>query len=167
MSLIRLARKIIGPGLVGDVEEGAQFGAIPFRVVEGQVVFLMITSRRSANWVFPIGSVGPGWSPRDTAAREAYEEAGIRGEIGRKPIGFYLHPRNDEDSSLVRIQLFPMHVTEQLDTWPEEAQRFRHWALLPQVRRLMASKQAARVAAELNRRILSGDYMPGSKRAKA
>jgi 8-oxo-dGTP pyrophosphatase MutT (NUDIX family) len=167
MPLIRLARKIVDTGVVGAVKEGAQYGAIPFRVVEGHVVFLMITSRRSANWVFPKGSVDPGQSPRDTVAREAFEEAGIRGEIGKKPVGFYLHPRNNEDARLVRIQLFPMEVTEQLDIWPEEAERFRHWALLPQVRRLMASRQAARVAADLNRRILNGDYMPGSRRAKA
>ena len=156
MPLIDLARKIIRPSAQETAVFGEQAGAIPYRIVEGQVVFLMITSRRSANWVFPKGSIEKGQTPAETAAREAFEEAGIRGKVGDAPVGAYLHPRNNEEESMVRVQLFPMLVTEQLDTWPEEPQRFRHWALLPQVKSLMASRKAARIAAEFSRRILSG-----------
>lgn len=164
MAFIQFAKRLLTSPSTGEETAGTQYGAIPFRVVEGQVVFLMITSRRSANWVFPKGSHAKGMTPWETAAEEAFEEAGVRGEIGEAPIGFYVHTRNNGDADLVRIQLFPLLVTEQLDQWPEEAQRFRHWALLPQVKRLMASKRATRLAAELSRRILSGDYMPGSTR---
>ena len=153
MPLIRLAKKIIRPDAAGSVKS-TQAGAIPYRIVEGQVVFLMITSRRSANWVFPKGSIEKNQTPAQAAAMEAYEEAGVRGEIADAPVGAYLHPRNDAEESMVRVELFPLHVTEQLDDWPEEPQRFRHWALLPQVKRLMASHKAARVAAEFNRRIM-------------
>jgi 8-oxo-dGTP pyrophosphatase MutT (NUDIX family) len=167
MPLVQLAKKLIRPGVVPETPESMQFGAIPYRVIEGQVVFLMITSRRSANWVFPKGSAEKGLSPSETAAQEAFEEAGVRGEIGESPIGYYVHQRNNSDASLVKIQLYALHVTEQIDEWPEEPQRFRHWAMLPQVKRLMASRQAARVAADLNKRILGGDYMPSSTRANA
>ena len=154
--LLNLARKLIRPAVPESYVLGEQAGAIPYRIVDGQVVFLMITSRRSANWVFPKGSIEKGQTPTDTVAQEAFEEAGVRGEIADGPVGAYLHPRNDEEESMVRVLLYPMHVTEQLDVWPEEPQRFRHWALLPQVRSLMASRRAARIAAEFNRRILSG-----------
>ncbi len=33
-----------------------QFGAIPYTVVRGQAVFLIITSRRSGRWIFPKGA---------------------------------------------------------------------------------------------------------------
>ncbi len=164
MVLIRIARKLIKPASLGDMPEDTQYGAIPFRIIDGQVVFLMITSRRSANWVFPKGSVSKGRTPHETAAEETFEEAGVVGEMGPDPIGAYVHARNNEQQSPVRVALFGLNVTEQLDTWPEESQRFRHWALLPQLRSLMASRQAARIAAELNRRIIEGTYTPGKSR---
>ena len=155
MPLLRLATKLIRPDRETDPVEGVQAGAIPYRLVEGQVVFLMITSRRSANWIFPKGTIEKNQTPAEAVAQEAFEEAGVRGEVGDRPVGAYLHPRNDAEESMVRVELFPLHVTEQLDDWPEEPQRFRHWALLPQVRRLMASRKAACVAAEFNRRMMS------------
>ena len=156
MPLLRLAKKLIQPDSGTAPVEGVQAGAIPYRIVEGQVVFLMITSRRSANWVFPKGSIEKNQTPAETAAMEAFEEAGVRGEVADAPVGAYLHPRNDAEESMVRVELYPLHVTEQVEDWPEEPQRFRHWALLPQVKRLMASRRAARIAAEFNRRIMGG-----------
>ncbi len=167
MVLVRIARKLIKPASIEDMPEDTQYGAIPFRVVDDQVVFLMITSRRSANWVFPKGSVSKGRAPRETAAAETFEEAGVSGEMGDQPIGAYVHARNDQQQSPVRVALFGLEVTEQHETWPEEPQRFRHWALLPQVRSLLASRQAARIAAELNRQILDGSYTPGKSRITA
>lgn len=148
MPLIRFLKEAVQPTPSAEDAEGMQYGAIPYKIVDGHPVFLMVTSRRSANWVFPKGSPIKGLKPVETAAQEAWEEAGVRGEVAGKPVGYYLHPRNNQPDLLDRIQLFPMLVTEQHDDWPEEAQRFRHWALLPQVQRLMASRHAARVAAD-------------------
>lgn len=161
MPIVRLARKIISS--IGDTDEpeGTQFGAIPYKIIDGKAVFLMITSRRSANWVFPKGSAIKGLSPSETAAQEAYEEAGVRGKIDKEPIGTYLHPRNKDPETLVEVHMFPLRVTEQLEDWPEIEERFRHWALMPEVRRLLASKDAVKIAADLNRRILFADQEPG------
>jgi len=167
MVLSRIASRISAlRGFDEEDAEGTQFGAIPYRIVEGRVVFLMITSRRSANWVFPKGSAIKGLSPWETAAEEAWEEAGVRGEIGHSPVGFYLHPHNNKAGALQKIELFPMHVHEQEDEWPEEPERFRHWALLPQAKRLLASKAAARVAADLHRRLANGTHPPGKSRIR-
>jgi len=157
-------RRIIRPEAAMADAEGVQYGAVPYRIVEDQVVFLMITSRRSANWVFPKGSPIKGLSPVETVAQEAYEEAGIRGDVGPLPIGAYLHPSNKRPEKLERVQLFPLNVTEQLDDWPEQEERFRHWALAPQVRRLMASRAATRVATDLDRRLRKAGQVPGSSR---
>ncbi len=156
MSLVRFANRLLHFGSNPEEPEGAQYGAIPYQIVEDKVVFLMITSRRSANWVFPKGSLEKGERPSDTVARESFEEAGIRGTVGETPVGAYLHPRNNSTESLVKVYLYPFAVTEQLDIWPEEPQRFRHWALLPQVKQLMASRQASRIAADFSRRIQTG-----------
>lgn len=165
MPLVRIARSILMPN-AGE-PEGSQYGAIPYRVIEGQVAFLMITSRRSANWVFPKGSPIDGLTAQETVAQEAWEEAGIRGQIASEAVGNYVHTKNNKAESLVRVHLFPMLVTEQADDWPEEDERFRHWALLPQVRRLMASRAAAKVAAEFNKSLLRSNQVPGNNRITA
>jgi len=54
-----------------------QAGAIPSTIVQGQVVFLLITSRRSGRWIFPKGELVEGMTPWALAAHEAFEEAGI------------------------------------------------------------------------------------------
>lgn len=167
MNLIDTLKTYLPIGPYAEEADGTQYGVIPYRIVEGEVVFLMITSRRSANWVFPKGSPIKGLSSTETAAQEAFEEAGIRGKVGDEAVGYYLHPRNKDASKRDKVKLYPMLVTEQLDEWEEEEERFRHWALLPQVKQLMASKRAARLAAELHRRIRDGNYAPGNKRMSA
>lgn len=167
MSLINLAKNMLPFGPSSDDADGTQFGAIPYRIVDDQLVLLMITSRRSANWVFPKGSPIKGLSSTETAAQEAFEEAGVRGEIEDKPIGYYVHPRNKDAAMLDKVKLFPMRVTEQLDEWPEETERFRHWALLPQTRRLLASRRAARLAVDLHKRLVAEGQLPGNRRISA
>lgn len=167
MPLVRLARNLIASLSDSDEPEGTQYGAIPYQIIDDKAVFLMITSRRNANWVFPKGSEIKGLKPWEVAAQEALEEAGIKGKIEKEPIGSYLHPRNKDPDQLYEVQLFPMRVTEQFDDWLEKEERFRHWALMPEVRRLLASKDAASIAANLNRRILFPDQKPGSKRMSA
>ncbi len=145
------------PERSAKVAPAPQYGVIPYRIVEEKVVFLLITSRRSANWVFPKGSPMKGLSPTETAAQEAFEEAGIRGEVAPDPIGSYLNEGNNRSKPLLEIQLFPMLVTKQVDEWPEEEQRFRHWVLLPEARKLLANKQAAELAVKLQRRLIFGN----------
>lgn len=161
MSLLEIARKIMPLRAPSADPDSTQFGTIPYQIVDGQPVFLMITSRRSANWVFPKGWLIKGMGPADTAAQETFEEAGVRGVVESDPIGVYLNPANNDPASLLKVELFPLLVTEQVDEWPEQAQRFRHWTLLPQLRSLIASKQAGRIAMELNRRLLQQESAAG------
>lgn len=156
MSLTEFTRNILpSRRLSGAEAEGTQYGVIPYRIIDEQVVFLMITSRRSANWVFPKGSPIKGLTPAGTAAQEAWEEAGIKGEIGEEPVGHYVHPQNKDAALFDRVRLFPMRVTAQAESWPEQQERFRHWALLPQTRKLLASRQAGRLAADLHRQLVN------------
>ena len=109
MFLIDRAKAFLRSSEAEAETHGVQYGGIPYRIVEGEVVFLMITSRRSANWVFPKGNVEGNQSPHETVAQEAFEEAGVIGEVGEAPIGSYVHARNDKSESLVRVELYPLH----------------------------------------------------------
>ncbi len=56
----------------------ASCGAIVYRIIHGEIRFLLIKNKRSANWGFPKGHIERGETEKDTAYREVLEEAGIR-----------------------------------------------------------------------------------------
>lgn len=116
-----------------------QFGAIPYRTVDGEINFLLITSRRTRRWIFPKGGLIEGLSPAGIAAEEAYEEAGVRGTVGAKPVGRYLADKSGPASGTrLSIEMYPLEVTEQFDDWPERRERRRRWVKLAEARRLLS-----------------------------
>src|SRR5579864_7278170 len=65
-----------------DREPRSQFAALPWRRgPDGGVEVLLITSRETHRWVIPKGWPIKGKSAWKSAAREAFEEAGIQGKI--------------------------------------------------------------------------------------
>ncbi|MEN9850080.1 MAG: hypothetical protein RL128_243, partial [Pseudomonadota bacterium] len=58
-----------------------QYGALCWRMHRGKVEVLLITSRDTGRWVIPKGWPIDGLAPAQTAAREAWEEAGVEGDI--------------------------------------------------------------------------------------
>ncbi|MCL2507717.1 MAG: NUDIX domain-containing protein [Oscillospiraceae bacterium] len=56
-------------------------GAVVYRIINGQVRYLLIKNKRSAHWGFPKGHMERDETPEQTAAREVFEETGIRIEI--------------------------------------------------------------------------------------
>ena len=53
-------------------------GAVVFRRITGEIRYLLIKNKRSANWGFPKGHIENGETKEDTAKREVLEETGIR-----------------------------------------------------------------------------------------
>ncbi|MBF0679343.1 MAG: NUDIX hydrolase [Devosia sp.] len=131
-----------------------QAGALPYAIVDGRVAFLLITSRRSGKWIFPKGAIEPETTPWDSAAMEALEEAGVSGEIATTPIGSYRTGIGSDGASLVDVDLYPLKVTQQHDTWREDGQRLRHWATVSEAQRLLADRSLARLAVRLNAQLL-------------
>jgi 8-oxo-dGTP pyrophosphatase MutT (NUDIX family) len=129
-----------------------QFGAIPYTVIENRVVFLLITSRRTGRWIFPKGGAIDGKTPWEVAAHEAYEEAGVEGEMETVPLGTYRDVKGGIRRLPIEVELYPLRLTRQLDNWPEQNERHRHWVILPEARRLLANAHLADLAAALDRR---------------
>jgi 8-oxo-dGTP pyrophosphatase MutT (NUDIX family) len=134
-----------------DQVSGRQSGALPYAVVDGRVVFLLVTARRTGRWIFPKGSVSTGMTPWDSAAKEAMEEAGVAGEISNEPIGTYWIADKGEK---IAVDLYPLRVDQQFDRWKEKEQRLRHWVLLPEAQRLITDRALARIPAVLQRKLL-------------
>jgi 8-oxo-dGTP pyrophosphatase MutT (NUDIX family) len=109
-----------------------QVAALPYRVdAENGVEILLVTSRTSRRWIIPKGWPVKGLSLAKSAAREAYEEAGVRGDVGQESIGHLQSARSRGAATHPRtVMIFPLRVSVTLDRWPESAQRRRLW--LPQ-----------------------------------
>ena len=91
---------------------------------------LIVTSRGRGRWIIPKGWPIKGFKPHEWAAREAFEEAGIRGEIGTKTIGTFPYEKIADDESRVNdceIVVFPLRVKRQLKSWPEAGERELLW----------------------------------------
>lgn len=139
---------------------GPQYGALPYTVTDGQLVVLLITSRGRGKWIFPKGGLMEGKTPWESAAHEAYEEAGVEGEIDHTPIGSYFLPVTDERPAPVEVKMFPLRVSNQREDWKEMGQRYRHWAVLTEARRLITHEGLADLAVALAERELGGAQSP-------
>ena len=68
-------------------------------------------------------------APHAAAAREALEEAGVVGQIGKEPIGSFSHKKLLKEGQVVvcEVHVFPLEVTHQRKTWPEKGKREVQW----------------------------------------
>ncbi len=106
-----------------------QSAAIPYRLTAAGMEVLMVTNRGGWRWLFPKGGIGKGLTSADSAAREAYEEAGVVGDIHRRPLGCYQFRKRDmpAKAAACEVEVFLLHVHEQLQVWPEKGLRRLRW----------------------------------------
>jgi 8-oxo-dGTP pyrophosphatase MutT (NUDIX family) len=107
-----------------------QYAALPFQITTDGLQILLITSRETRRWVIPKGWPIRGLRPREVAAREAFEEAGLVGKIvGKRSIGSYYYSKRltNNRERLCRVKVFLLSVDRQLDEWPERKQRVQRW----------------------------------------
>lgn len=107
-----------------------QVAALVWRMHNGELQLLTITSRGTGRWVIPKGWPQTGRTLARTALREAFEEAGIRGVIDPVPVGSYDYQKYDmppEAVSSFTVAVYAVAFTEQLDEWPERGERMLEW----------------------------------------
>jgi predicted phosphate transport protein (TIGR00153 family) len=93
---------------------------------------LLVTSKETKRWVLPKGNKIKGLSRHAAAAREAEEEAGVRGAVCPTPLGTYRYRKRLSSGAalLVDVDVFPFAVTEEMADWPEASERTRRWCSL-------------------------------------
>lgn len=102
----------------------AQSGAIPYRRSAGRIEVLLITSRRTGRWIIPKGMVESYLTPALSAVEEAYEEAGVHGELAAAPLGSYCYAKQGYRWT---VSVYALEVSAVLERWPEMASRQRAW----------------------------------------
>ena len=137
-----------------DREPRVQFAALPWRRdAAGQVEVLLITSRETHRWVIPKGWPIKGMKSPKSAAQEAFEEAGLRGKVAKRPLGSYTYEKRLKNGRLqhVRVAVFALQVESEAEVYPEVGQREKLW--LPII-------EAARRVDEPERMVLLATFKP-------
>ena len=105
-----------------------QNAALPYRVTKAEI--LLVTTRQTRRWIIPKGWPIKGLKPANSAAREAFEEAGVSGEIGTKSLGVSAYDKSLDETGIrvpCEVRVFPLLVKRQAAHWPESEQRSVQW----------------------------------------
>jgi 8-oxo-dGTP pyrophosphatase MutT (NUDIX family) len=101
-----------------------QSGVIPYIYKKNKLKILLITSLSKKNWIIPKGLVEENMSAQESALKEAFEEAGISGQIETDPIGNYSY---EKWGGVCKVKVYPCLVKKVYDEWPEQNIRQRSW----------------------------------------
>ncbi|MFC3580961.1 DUF47 family protein [Sphingomonas hylomeconis] len=155
-----------------------QIAALPYRTAgtatDATVRVMLVTSRGTGRWVIPKGNIDAGMAPHAAAAGEAEEEAGVCGAVCPTRLGSYRYRkrRSNGASLMVDVDVFPLAVTRELDSWKEQEQRERRWFSLaeaaaavdePDLRDLIRSFATAEFTAAARRTTMLGTVAERSK----
>ena len=127
-------------GVVVDfmkVKSNSKWGVIPFRLLESGQIEVLILSTKRKNWSLPKGNLIKSIGPQRTAQLEAYEEAGIEGDLQDKPITCTV--------GKTCIYLYPMKVTRVLEDWPEAYFRKRKWVQLSKAKHILHHRSMGKI----------------------
>ncbi|XP_074589491.1 nudix hydrolase 17, mitochondrial-like [Curcuma longa] len=132
-------------------------GCIPYKLKQNGVEVLVVTSQKREDIMFPKG----GWELDETmiqaACREAFEEAGVQGNVEDK-LGEWRYKSKSHDK-IHEAVMFPLNVTEELYYWPEKALRTRKWVNVAEVMAECKQSWMKEALDRLMERLSSSDLM--------
>ncbi|NKQ69751.1 DNA mismatch repair protein MutT [Rhizobium sp. UPM1132] len=107
-----------------------QAGAICYRRnAKGHLEVLLVGSRRNGRWGVPKGHIESGESSSAGALREAYEEAGIIGDVESTPVGSFSYQK-DSSTNRYTVTVHLLKVAKSALVFPERGLRKTQWFLL-------------------------------------
>ncbi|MBD2346063.1 NUDIX hydrolase [Anabaena subtropica] len=101
-----------------------QSGVIPYRERNGRIEILLITTRDRQTWVIPKGGIVNGMTPPASAAKEAWEEAGVIGQVDVNELGTYKYRKRGK---IYRVKMYLLPVEIVSNSYPEASTRYRRW----------------------------------------
>jgi 8-oxo-dGTP pyrophosphatase MutT (NUDIX family) len=152
------SRTIFGKGLERPTREPRlQSGVLAYRIgAHGKVRVLLVRTRRSKHWSIPKGGVQPALSLPENAAKEAFEEAGVRGEVDPCSAGMFRTTKHAwYGAAIIEIWVYLLRVTEQLKRFPEQGQREIKWVSCRTAAKMLHEPLLAELCRNLHRKALS------------
>jgi 8-oxo-dGTP pyrophosphatase MutT (NUDIX family) len=118
-----------GTGKASGGGKRRQVAALPWQGEGDALRILLVSSRETRRWVIPKGWPMKGKTDDAAAAQEAYEEAGLDGTISPQSVGEYEYLKRLKSGAarLVKVDVYPLHVTGEREAWPEKGQRTLEW----------------------------------------
>jgi 8-oxo-dGTP pyrophosphatase MutT (NUDIX family) len=137
---------------------GIQYAALCWRHAGRRLEILLLTSRETRRWVIPKGWPMRGKSPQDAAATEAFEEAGVSGEIEAGPVGSfrYIKRMKGDESIPIQVIVFPLEVRHQQLHWKEKDQRQLTWFRYQKAATLVVEPNLKRLIRDFGKARASG-----------
>jgi 8-oxo-dGTP pyrophosphatase MutT (NUDIX family) len=122
-----------------------QVGALCWRRSKNGMRVVLITSRDTGRWVIPKGWPMRNRTDAEAAAREAWEEAGLRGELSGRSLGIYIYLKMLATGVTTPcvVRVFPLKVREMVRKYPEFGQRRIKWFDLDKAARKVAEPELA------------------------
>ena len=105
-----------------------KIGVIPFDISGDRMAVMFVTSQKRGRWILPKGDLKAYETHKQGCKREAFEEAGVRGKLLKDfPMTVVIGKSKGRKVENVLVTYYPLLVTEQVDVWPEDHKRERHW----------------------------------------
>jgi len=103
-------------------------GALAYRRLKnGELLILLVSKKRSKKWGIPKGKVNASLSFGETAAKEAFEEAGVIGRVSPNSIGMFRAKKGTPAPKTIEVWVYLLEVDEMLPNWPEKEKRQTRW----------------------------------------
>jgi len=123
--------------------------AVCYRLRGGELEFLLVRTR-NGHWTFPKGGVGEDATTAAAAAREAYEEAGVKGSVEHVPFASYRHRKHGKPRSRRLVVKVHAHLCEVKKlVAPLEGYRTPRWFRADEAKRRLQKFRTAEFAAEV------------------
>lgn len=131
------------PGSAVEQNSLTQFGAVCWRRLNGRLDVLLITSRDTGRWVIPKGWPVKGLNGSGSAGREAWEEAGVEGKVGKTCLGLFSYQKALEPDHCVPcvVAIYGLQVEKLSRRYPEQKQRQRKWFAAAEAAALVAEPE--------------------------
>ena len=131
-------------------------GVLAFRrEAHGATRILLISKKRTKKWGIPKGKLSPHLPFTETAAKEAFEEAGVIGSISPSSVGMFRAKKgtlNPPLAQIIEVWVYLLEVTKTLHKWPEKGKRAIRWVTCEEA----ASSLREPVLARLCHRLAQG-----------
>jgi 8-oxo-dGTP pyrophosphatase MutT (NUDIX family) len=133
--------------LFGGAPCRLQVAALPWRKTRNGVEVMLVTSRDTGRWVLPKGWPEFGEQFCEAAAREAGEEAGLKGTISAQETGRYYYSKGlaGGDSVRCEVMVYPFEVANVADKWKEKGERKRKWVSPAKAAQMVAESDLGEV----------------------
>jgi 8-oxo-dGTP pyrophosphatase MutT (NUDIX family) len=152
LRLIRSQRIALQPEPISKARQREQVAAVCFRILSTGIEFLLVRTRRG-RWTFPKGGAQAGLSHAQSAALEAFEEAGVHGRIEEVAFVRYTRRKLAAENELGYVQAaVRAHLCEvlHLDV-PQEANRNPTWFSATKAKRRLGEGRTRENGSELAR----------------